>query len=122
MVLAGQQQPLPALPFTSLVALALKHCRTPSLQIVTVTKACCCTLQVPLSQEELEGQAKVDKLALGVAGGFRCRARTCLSWCSIRLRLSRFVNPLMQCIAASSAVCSSRIAAACLGAASAYPG
>ena len=32
--------------------------------------AACSTLQVPLSQEELEGQAKVDKLALGVAGGF----------------------------------------------------
>ena len=35
-----------------------------------LSSAACGTLQVPLSQEELEGQAKVDKLALGVAGGF----------------------------------------------------
>ena len=70
MALAGQQQPLASLPFASLLPLALIRCRAPSLQILSVSNACCCTLQVPLSQEELEGQAKVDKLALGVAGGF----------------------------------------------------
>ena len=106
-----------------------------------------CTLQVPLSREELEGQAKVDKLALGVAGGFnpdaanhRVEERYFLAVlpnqlriplpCSdlpelvlnaveaVQVRTIHFCNGLQ----AANAACSSCIAAGVLEAASVFPG